>query len=294
VGIARFLLLAAAFCVPHIAAAGDFFHTNAATAAALSLSKGAPKGVVVLAHGLNVKPAAMGAPGETGTLAALFLDAGYDVYRVVLAGHEGEEAGLERMKNVTPETWLAEARVQYDEARAAAQQTGCPLYLAGFSLGALVYEALMNKDVSVSFDKAVLISPAVAVRAAAHMVLALTPFDRDGIINSRSPLPYRAGPGASINAYKAIFALEDGLLDNGFARCNIPTLVFFNPDDEMLNERRLKNRVSEYKLDQWTIIEQSNKDAVVRPQYNHLMIDRITAGSAWPVMSAEILTFLAK
>jgi alpha-beta hydrolase superfamily lysophospholipase len=151
-----------------------------------------PKGVIVVIHDLNVKPSRMGA-SETGeTLIKFLLDSGYNIYRVTLAGHAGP---IENMQNVIESDWLSDAYIQYCEAKIAAEHNNLPLYLLGFSLGALVFEHLMNEDTAtpVQFKKIILFSPAIAIKTTAKAILMPQPFANDSsIINSVSPEEYRA------------------------------------------------------------------------------------------------------
>jgi len=256
----------------------------------------APRGVVVLVHGLNVRPSKLGAPGEAGTLAALFLGAGYNVLRVTLAGHDsGAPGSTEEMRTVSAARWLADGLTQYGKAAQEARRRDLPLFLAAFSLGALVFEALMNEDTEtpVRFDKAVLFAPAVAIKPAARAVLFLRPFSGGTIIASASPAAYRAQRGASVNAYKAVFDLTDALKTAAFAHSNTDTLVFIDPDDEFVSAGGLRKVIAKNGLTNWRITEISNKGAGIRPAYHHLIIDnKCVSPAAWENIAAQIIAFL--
>jgi alpha-beta hydrolase superfamily lysophospholipase len=190
-------------------------------------------GIVIVAHGLNTAPSKMGSPETEGAIVKALLDGGYHVVRAAFTGHRGV---IEEMRSVTAAAWLDDARACILTARAeaerveAAAQSRCPLYLAGFSLGALVFEVLMN-EIPAVFDKVVLFSPAFAIKNITHGVLLLgvMPGTHRGdgrIVKSAGPAEYRANAGASIAAYKALFALEKQLKALYFAKNNIPTLIF--------------------------------------------------------------------
>jgi alpha-beta hydrolase superfamily lysophospholipase len=250
-------------------------------------------GVVIVAHGLNVKPSKMGGPEDAGTIVEALLDGGYHVVRAVFTGHSGGA-----MAAVTGQAWLEDARACVSVARAEAGRvealTGsrCRLYLAGFSLGALVFEVLMNEDAV--FDKAVLFSPAVAIKSLAHGILLLDTAGDGQIITSRSPAEYRAGPGASIAAYKALFALEARLESFSFAKNNIPTLVFIDPLDELVSFGKLKRLVTKHGLTGWRLRKVSNRNGSIRPAYHHLIIDEVCLGKEnWAAVRRDMLDFLA-
>ncbi|GMO42837.1 MAG: hypothetical protein Ta2F_18620 [Termitinemataceae bacterium] len=252
-----------------------------------------PKGLVVVVHGLNVKPSKMGAPETEGTLIKFLLDAGYNVYRVTLTGHSGP---IENMQNVTEADWLSDAYIQYCEARIAAERDNVPLYLLGFSLGALVFEYLMNENTAtpVQFKKVILFSPAVAIKTRAKAVLMLQPFTSDSsIINSVSPEEYRAQRGASIGAYKIVFNMEEKLCNRSFLKNNVDTIIFIDKNDEMISIGTLRSRISQYKLTGWNVLEISNNSARINPQYHHLLIDnKCVSPSTWQYITHSIIDFL--
>jgi esterase/lipase len=252
-----------------------------------------PKGVIVVAHGLNVKPSKMGAPETEGTLVKFLLDSGYAIYRVTLAGHAGP---IKNMQNVIKSDWLSDAYIQYCEAKIAAEHNNLPLYLVGFSLGALVFEYLMNEDTAtpVRFEKAILFSPAIAITARAKAVLMLQPFTNDSsIINSVSPEEYRAQRGASMGAYKIVFNMEEKLCDLSFLKNNVDTIIFIDKNDEMISIGTLRSRVSNYKLTNWNVLEISNNGARIKPRYHHLLIDnRCVSPATWQYITNSILDLL--
>ncbi|MDR0551076.1 MAG: alpha/beta hydrolase [Spirochaetaceae bacterium] len=258
------------------------------------------KGVVLLAHGLNVRPAKMGDAETDGTLAKLFLDAGYHVYRVELQGHNGALAG---MQNVKADDWLADALLQYRSAAHIAEDAELPLYLAAFSLGALVYENLMLTRDDVTFAAAVLFAPAIAIKPAARALLFTDIFLADtAIIDSRAPPEYRAQKGASLGAYKALFELEDsfhtvlntrrGAKNAGIER-HVPTLIFIDPEDEFISFPALKKQIAG--LTDWNISAISNAGAAIKPARHHLIIDSgCVSPLTWQLMSEAALRFLKR
>jgi esterase/lipase len=252
-----------------------------------------PKGIVVVVHGLNVKPSKMGSPETEGTLVKFLLDSGYAVYRVTLTGHAGS---IEGMQNVTESDWFSDAYIQYCEAKIAAERDNVPLYLLGFSLGALVFENLMNENTAtpVQFEKIVLFSPAIAIKTRAKAILLLQPFTNDSsIINSVSLEEYRAQRGASMGAYKIVFNMEEKLCDAAFIKNNADTIIFIDKNDELVDMGTLKNRIAKYKLTNWKVLEISNKGALIKPQYHHLLIDnRCVSAPTWQYITNSIIDFL--
>jgi esterase/lipase len=250
------------------------------------------RGIVVLVHGLNMKPSKLGDEKTEGTLVKLFLDIGYHVYRVTLPGAGGT---IEEMRNARAEDWLDSALIQYRNAATITLDNDIPVYLAGFSLGALVYNILMNTQEDVTFAGAVLFAPAVSIKRVPRFAISVVGvFLPDStIIRSVSPSEYRAHKGVSISAYKALFKLEDSLYDDGFANNNIPTLVFINPRDELISLSILRKSVNKFNLTNWDIVTVSAKGARVRPRFHHLIIDdKSVSPKTWEEMRERIMGFL--
>jgi len=125
------------------------------------------KGIVMVAHGLNMIPSKMGDNNTDGTLVKLFLDEGYHIYRVILPGHGG---AIEEMQNVNSQDWLNSALMQYQETVKIAHEKRIPIYLAAFSLGGLVYKNLIHAEKDVKFDGVILFAPAISIKRSARLV----------------------------------------------------------------------------------------------------------------------------
>ena len=250
------------------------------------------KGVILLAHGLNTKPLKMGDNNTEGTLAKLFLDQGYHVYRVTLPGHNDS---IEEMQTIKTEQWLNSALTQYFEASEIADNLNLPIYLAAFSLGALVYKNLLNSEENVNFSGSILFAPALALKGKTRFSIRLgSIFLNDKrIISSKAPVEYRAQKGVSISAYKALFKLTDNLYENEFKNCNIPTLIFIDPKDELISISKLRAVITRFNLTNWNIKEITNKGDLVTPKYYHLIIDAENVSFLeWDSIRNEIVRFL--
>jgi hypothetical protein len=224
----------------------------------------------------------MGTPYSDGTIVKLLLDNGYHAVRVTLPGHSGH---ISTMKNADAAQWLSSAYIQYGKEVFEAQKDGLPIYLAAFSLGALVFEVLMNEEtaIPVRFTGAVLFAPAIATKNISRSVRILNIFGKQMIINSATPVDYRAQRGASLAAYNAFFELENKLCVTGFAN-NINTLLIIDPMDELVSLRKIK--AAKYKLSNWKINEIDNRAA----RYRHLIIDDKCVGKeTWEPISRNLL-----
>jgi len=260
-----------------------------------------PRGIFIVAPGLNVKPSKMGTPLAEGTLVKLLLDLGYHVYRVTLPGYAGEPKDAQKLSHAD---WISDAYSQYCQARAIAENRQLPLYLLGFSLGALVYLALMAEETEmtvgpsaagpVKFEKIILFSPAIAIKPVIKLMLhALSFVSEKIIIRSASPKEYRAQNGISLAVYKAVFEMEELLCSFSFKNCNINTILFIDRNDEMLSINTLNERIIQYGLNNWKIYEISNANAAIKPQYHHLLIDsKCVSSETWRFISGAIMDFL--
>jgi esterase/lipase len=210
-----------------------------------------------------------------------------------LKGHNGP---IEDMQSVTRSDWINNAYFQYCQAKTIADNDSLPLYLLGFSLGALVYEVLMNEEtaIPVRFEKVILFSPAIAIRPRAKTVLWLQPFTNDrSLIRSVSPEEYRAQTGTSIAAYRILFEMEESLRSAVFKNCNVDTIVFIDKKDEIISIGILRKRMNQYNLTNWRIHEVTNNGAVIRPLYHHLLIDnKCVSTVTWQYISGTISDFL--
>jgi esterase/lipase len=256
------------------------------------------KGIFVVVSGLNVKASAMGSAAEKGTLVNFFTEAGYDAVVVSLSG---QSENIEAMKNAGADIWLNEAYNAYCKAKILSQtrsgKTGeeLPVYLAAFSLGALVFEVLINSktEVPVVFEKSVFFAPAVAMRRITHAVFILDIFVKDDfVIKSKSPPYYRANYGTSMAAYKALFELEKKLLKTKFALSNSNTLIFIDPKDELISSAELKKQIKKFGLTNWELVK---IDAKTKSAYkfHHLIIDEQRVGQkTWEQITLHIKNFL--
>jgi alpha-beta hydrolase superfamily lysophospholipase len=246
------------------------------------------RGLVMVVHGLNTKPSKMGGPDQEGTIVKLFLDAGFHTLRVTLRGHGNS---LQSMRTVDSSKWLNDGYNQYRIACDEAQKEGLPLYLAAFSMGALVFEYLMTeaREIPVRFARAVLFAPALAVKVPARSVMWLGCLLKDtAIMKSLSPAPYRAHRGASLAAYRALFELEKAMAAAFSGLNNIETLVFMAPRDEVVSIRGIRSIIRRFGLSKWRIHELFPPGTFSRPC--HFIIDAGRVGEKnWQEMTRAVL-----
>ena len=246
-----------------------------------------PVAVALVVHGLNLEPTRMDA------LASLLRARGVAVLRVALAGHRGRSADFKR---VSAELWRSELTTAYAEAAARARALDLPLYLVAFSLGALVALESTGAQVEAAragslaaFDRAVLLAPAIALRPRVRLIELLGALGPGFVVPSAAPEPYRANPGTTNAAYRALFDLESSLRDRGLAHAAAPTLVLIDPEDELVSYQGLRRLIADEGLARWSLIEVSNAGSDLEDKRHHLIVDAAAVGEVqWRQMTERI------
>lgn len=246
-------------------------------------TNGENKAVVLLLHGLNLKPERM------NDWATIFRSQGAYVTRFTLYGHQGS---LEGMKDIDANMWRKQFKDALIEAQSLAFSEGLPLYFVGFSLGALIaLEWLSHQEgMEQPIKKMVLIAPAIATSWYSKTAVSLLSFFGKNLkLPSRNPVEYRANNGSSLGAYQALFEIKDSLEKNAFKNSNVPTLVLIDKHDELVPSKAIKNIINERKLGQWTLDIVDNKFAKKNYGFRHLMVDEQSMGKVlWSSITEKV------
>lgn len=248
-------------------------------------STGIKSAVTLVAHGLNVKPAAM----------LFFVEwlnkQGSDVYLVRLSGHYN---GSVPLKNVTAGLWQEEMRSGYDTAKKAAEAGSIPLYFFGFSLGALLGQTMISlTEAKPCFKRQVLIAPAIALRRRVYLIKLLFYLRKNFSLPSFTPASFRANAALPLNIYKILFAEEKKLYTEMGADLNIPTLVFLDPKDELISYGKIRRMISDFQLSNFRLhlLNQSLKNR--KSTFHHEILNEETMGREnWLQVAQEIKAFL--
>ncbi len=247
------------------------------------------KGLVLVLHGLNLKPSKMKPLAE----AVCNAETQMACLIVTLPGHE--ESGPSQMSSVGAEK--LKSAVLLEVATIGTHARGRPVHLLGFSLGSLAgawaIQNLKTTDSRVPFRSAVLLAPPIETKSFARAAV-LIPGPASWMIPSKNHVEYRANSGTSLGAYRALYRLQDELRDGDQSALNIPTLVFFNPRDELVSASKLKKRVTESKWTHWSLEEVGPLETTLKPAYDHLFIDEPSMGKQqWEKMKSRMLAFFA-
>jgi esterase/lipase len=267
----RCILVTMAFSsfVPSMSRASQWFYSQDSK----------PRAVALVAHGLNMNPTKMDA------LAQLLASKGVDAYRIGLSGHEGD---LDIFKAASREKWRGEMISFSNEAAARAAQFNVPLYLVGFSLGATLAEDAMN-GANVTFDKAVLFAPAMALKFTSKLIRAYRIFGKRACVPSAAPREYRANKCTPVCAYTALFDSIKAGRATGLAKSNIPTLIFVDPKDELVSLHGLESMSRRFDLNQWRFVEVFHKNSKLKRVVHHLITDEDALGAEpWAQVVSEI------
>lgn len=246
--------------------------------------KGPIKAVVVLLHGLNLKPQKM------DDWSKLLTEHGALTIRVSLAGHQG---CYEEMRDVTADIWHQQFKEAMIWAQSEASKHNVSLFFVGFSLGALVALEGLSVD-SWPIHKMALIAPALSTPWYSETAIKmLSVFGKGFMLPSRSPKEYRANKGTSIAAYQALFELKHSLERNGYKNINVDTLVIIDRADELVSSKDIRDIISSHKLSLWTLNIVDNQFAHQNYGFRHLMVDEDAMGpKLWAKLSGMVLKHL--
>jgi esterase/lipase len=239
------------------------------------------RGVALVVHGLNLRPERM------QSIVAELNDAGIDALNLSLRGHGNnylknmnasvDEARLESFRTVTYSLWLDELYEAYLKVRERASPKNVPAFFVGYSLGGLMGCDLILSHPDVFYDRMVLFAPALNIMVESYLLKALLPFPNI-VIDSLSPISYRANEGTPMSAYKALFEAIEHFEKNANDKLNKPTLIFIDEKDEFVSCSKLKEMITRRNLDSWQIhIVQKDND-VGEQISHHLIIDRDSVG----------------
>jgi alpha-beta hydrolase superfamily lysophospholipase len=248
--------------------------------------------VVLVVHGLNVKPQMM------GSLIEALTRRGLEVLNVALHGHGGNyppqvgisaaTARLAALRQVSAGLWRTELHAAYRVAALrAAQLGGVPICFVGYSLGGLMGCDLFADASDVHFARMVLLAPALQIHPASY-ILRLLAHSPHTVIPSATPAVYRANQGTPIAAYQALYAAIAHFEAHAGININVPTLLLMDKQDELVSYTKIRRLLATAALTQWQI-KPVTKGPGATMRYHHLLIDAASVGPArWQTMAAAI------
>ncbi len=246
-----------------------------------------PRGNVLLIHGLNLKPSKMLPLAQRLCTPSN----GLQCTILTLSGHEEDNSVT--MAGADADIWKAETSEAIQHLRSKATATRTPLFLVGYSLGGLMgaWGAQSGPDDTQIFDAMVLIAPAIFPKWYTRITPYLPLPDHFHLPSKNHP-EYRAKPGTSLAAYRAMFTVINEVqsqknLEQSLGKT--PTLVFLNPKDELVSEDRTASWIKKERLTRWNSELIDGLTSTLSPHYQHLMVDEASMGAhAWEGLIGKI------
>lgn len=277
-------------------------------------SAGPPGTPVCIVPGLNLAPAAL------LPLVGALRRAGASPVVYTLPGHDGNREALRRVTAASLRASFDRALTRFVEVSgggslpgdSARRNRGASPVLIGVSLGALLFLDALARGVATpegipvaaAIDRAILISPAIALRRRTGLVRVLAEALPERVpIPSVSPRRSRVYATLPPAAYRALFTILREWRVATEARANaetrttesagavpVPCSIFIDPEDELVSHAGVRRLVREGFIADATICvppEPRQPPEARRRGPAHLMIDRETMGDAlWELLLA--------
>lgn len=229
-------------------------------------------GVVLILHGLNLDPAAM------GELASVLEARGFKTVRVTFAGHSGD---FDLFRRVTREAWLGDVARGFEQVeRLSFAHAGAPIHVIGFSMGGLfALDWLQDQRHAREKVKTLtLLAPPLRLSWYARLLRISPWFPGHWVVPSFAEFEMRANDGTSMAAYRSVWDSYRKVVAAGFTRFDqIPVLVMAHPKDELVHARELKQLAEKHA--NWTYAEATLDETIeLRKRYFHFISHPKAAG----------------
>lgn len=256
------------------------------------------RGIALVVHGLNLNPDRM------DNLIGVLNASGISAVRLSLRGHgdnfetvpgmDPADARMEAFKSVSHQIWSEDFTRAYQKTRQLQRKLEVPLFLIADSFGALLALELSLNAPDVEFDRAVLFAPAVSLHRRNSIIRLLSPFPRL-VLPSLSPKFYLANRGTPLAAYAVVFETLARFEESIGPGINMPTLVFIDPEDELVSFDGLRKMIQQHQLDRWRIHHVSKDKTSAATKIHHLIIDPASVGQpVWDRMVKAMQSHLLR
>ena len=95
-----------------------------------------------------------------------------------------------------------------------------------------------------------------------------------------------------IGAYRAMFRVMGEFRSSDPRGIDVPTLVFLNRDDELVNDQKIATWIARSSLRHWQVVAVPGLRPSIHPSYRHLMVDEASMGrEAWELLSTRLREF---
>ena len=213
------------------------------------------KAVVLIAHGLNLRPSKM------DSLSAFFTAKNCDVLRMAF--------------DADPKKWRENFSISYSIALEHATVLNLPLYFVGYSLGALVGMHFIKKSEGHhQIKKCALLAPATHTRFYTKIPSFFGNFFPKLAIPSLNIKEYRSRSKTTLLEYKIMSELQAEIKNQEWS---LPTIVVINPKDELVNGQKLTHFAhSQRECQIYTLTNQNSQHP---RKVQHLIIDPSSLGT---------------
>lgn len=241
------------------------------------------RGVIIAVHGLNQRPSGI------DQMSVAFAARGFQVYRIVLSGHE------RRSVEVFPaHRWTQEV---LDAVRVAHMRYPTqPLFIVGYSLGGLAAVSALLKFPEINPQKVILLAPALSLRTAVLTARWFTHLPaQTARVPNLAPRSYRRFGETPIFWYLNLFQLYDEVQP---PLCSprlkeISALVVLHPYDELVSSSGVVEWLKETGLAGHWRVEQLTPGLGDPSLPAHLIVDGVSLGDGeWERMRSLMLNFL--
>lgn len=248
----------------------------------ISPADNSPRQVVVLYHGLNNKPAVM------DEWAQGLAERGFAVLRVAFSGHTADSVSL---ADVTPELWLRDVHLSLEQAQQKHPQARRTIL--AFSLGATAVLRYAQTTSDIAAERLVLLAPAVFPRGKLRVLAPLLPLRHLNVcLPSLARGETRVRSCTPLQAYWTLDRLSSELRRASTQALNLPTMVVYDPDDELVDTAMLQTWAKQHDLERWQF-RATSRSALPTGHFRHeLFARRGYAERAWQELLEDVAAFL--
>lgn len=239
--------------------------------------KATSHGVIILAHGLNLKPEKM------NELADWFLSQNYSIANIALAGHHSKS--LNQWDKLTLATW----KEQMKELGLWIKSCGEPWIGVGQSTGAVMLYWMAQQKLVPNPLQFYFFAPAFFPRSPLSILAWLAQWFPSFTIPSANLEDYRVHNGTSLSAYRTLYLAAQELQKSQELFNKMKLII--SHDDELVDVSETQQWLSSAK-NQWWFYQ---ADAIEQKTIQHLMIDRRSLGQKnWDSLILRLTEDLAK
>ncbi len=223
------------------------------------------------------------------------------VLRLSLAGHRGSKG---EQLHVNLEQWISSYElaikllIKKKKALERKNKLTYPLYSFSYSLGSLIHLNTLTKWDKKIFNHSVMLAPAAWIKWYSYWtkIFFFLP-DYISIPSANHP-HYRSQRGTSLASYRALYQGVDKwqkFQEGKSLKSIAPLTIIIDPEDELVSIDKIKKFLIDHPEIKTKIIEVKDAQAMIKPSFHHLIIDKKSVGERqWALIQEEIISTLKK